>query len=193
MKRVLVILMMVLFTIPMMAQPKITKEKNKKNGYYEYKIEMEMGGNIKTSSIISTLNLRFYYQKNFSGYNDKGQMFFEQTGYDNCVEILDNGKKTIDLTLVIDNEDTLRFKPTYLAVNFWSVNGVISERPDRYMNYAFYDIYDADIEKIINAGAIEILKFGGYENENAGWYFTSQNIDDLKYFMNYVRTVVEKK
>lgn len=188
MKRVFLFLVMVLFMIPtVMSQTKITQKKHKKDGYKEYEMEMEMGGNIKTSSVISTLDLQFSYDKYFSGYNNKGRMFFKQRGYESCAEKLDNGKNEIGLILVLDGKDTLKFRSTYISVNYWTVNGQMAERPDRFMNYSFYDIYDADIDKIIKSETVDIIKFGAYEGENAGWYFSEANLYDLKFFMNLVR------
>ena len=176
---------MLLFTLPLMAQPKIYKEKHRKSGYTEYKISMELGGGIKSSKEISTLELKFYYKRYFTGYGDKGQMFFIHNGYDNCTEEDFNGKKTISLGLVIDNYDTLSFLPTYWGASYWTTNGVMAERPDRYYISTFYDIFDGDIQKLLNAKSIRVIKFGIYENTS--WYFTNKNISDIRYLIDYAK------
>jgi hypothetical protein len=60
----------------------------------------------------------------------------------------------------------------------------MAERPDRYFISSFYNIYDADIQRLLNAqSSIDVIKFGTYEN--FGWYLSGKNLDDIEYLMNY--------
>jgi len=191
MKKLLTILMMVLFSISLFAQPKVITDKHKKDGYTRYKVEMEMGGNTKTAKTVNTLKMDFSYKRHYNGYGDEGQMFFIHNGYYGCSEMI-NGKNTVILQLLV-NGDTMTFNPTYWSVKYWATNGVIADRPDRYYSMSFYDLFDADIDKIISAVDVRIIKFGSFEN--ADWYFSDRNLSDMKYLYDYSKSqeIINKK
>lgn len=183
MKKLLAILTMLMIFISSFAQtPKVVTEKHKKDGYWKYTVNMEVGGSVKQSDYVNTLELQFSYKRHFDGYNNEGRMYFLNRGWDNCIEEI-NGKKTIILQLLVDG-DTLTFIPDYWSIDHWTTNGVMSDRPDRYFNSSFYTIYDVDIEKLLNAqSSIDVIKFGIYEN--FGWYLSGKNLDEIDYLMNY--------
>lgn len=180
-------LLMILVLAASAQKPKIYEKKHKKEGYTEYKISLQMGGNVKTEQFVNTMKLDFSYDKHWDGKTNKGQLFFMQQGYNNGEEALPDGKKTIGLVLLV-GEDTIPFKSTYWSVDRWTTNGVPSDRPDRYMNFSFFDLDDAMIDKILNAGTVKILRFGTFENEDAPWFFTEENRKAMKYMMEYVKT-----
>lgn len=191
MKKFYLLLLLSIFSLSLMAQPKIKEKYHKRDAYTSYELteDIMLGGGVKKTNEVNYAQIfTLSYKKYDDGRLSDISLNFVHRGYDSYCKSNENFDKNYSIVIAVqdDSLELYEYGATYGATYVTTINGQISDKPDRYSDYVCIDISPNDLGYITSFENVYIYAYGNWEY--VPFYFTASNLKTIRYFLNYIES-----